>query len=406
MCQALANCTAERLGIPQPERRGSFVLERQILPDQAARLEALKLPSVRVIPEPRRWYPKVDLAAHVIGFVSVDNEGLGGIEKTFDNVIRGTEGRMLLQVDARQKRMDSRVQQAPTEGATVELTLDLYLQHIAERELKAGVEASRAIGGTAIIMDPHSGEVLALASYPTFNPNAGQQFDADAKRDRAIQDVYEPGSTFKLVTASAALEDGLFRLDDQIDTNPGVITFPGRKPITEDKHHNYGVLSLQDVVVHSSNVGAIKIGLRVGAERMSRFIQSFGFGQALLPDLAGQSRGIVWKRESLNDSALASIAMGYQVGVTPLQMAAAASVVANGGTLYEPRLVRAVVRDGQREEIEPRALRRVISSETAAQMTTIMEGVVERGTGSKAKVEGFQVAGKTGTAAKLSNGRY
>ena len=409
ICQALANCTAEkRAGIQRNlGRRGSFAyLDRQVQPDQAARLETLKLPGVRVIPEPRRYYPKVGLAAHVIGFVGVDNEGLAGIERTFDNVIRGTKGRMLLQVDARRKRMDSRVQQAPAEGATVELTLDLYLQHIAERELKAGIDASRALGGTAIVMDPRSGEVLALASYPTFNPNAVQQFSADAKRDRAIQDVYEPGSTFKIVTASAALEEGLMRLEDQIDTNPGSITFPGRKPITEDKHHNYGVLSLEDVVVKSSNVGAIKIGLKVGADRMSRFVQGFGFGQALLPDLAGQSRGIVWRRESLNDSALASISMGYQVGVTPLQMTTAASVVASGGMLFEPRLVRAVVRGGRREEIEPKALRRVISSETAAQMTTIMEGVVERGTGSRAKVEGFQVAGKTGTAAKLSNGRY
>lgn len=409
LCQALANCTAETRAALRRSlgRRAAFAyLDRQVSPDQAARVEALKLPGVRVIPEPRRYYPKLDLAAHVLGFVGVDNEGLAGIEHTYDSVIRGTPGRMLLQVDARRKSMDSLILQTPAAGATVELTLDLYLQHIAERELKRGVDDSRALGGTAIVMDPKTGDVLALASYPTFNPNAVQQFGADAKRDRAVQDIYEPGSTFKIVTASAALEDGLLRLDDEIDTNPGVITFPGRKPITEDKRHNYGVLTVEDVIVRSSNVGAIKVGLRVGADRMNRYMQRFGFGQVLLPDLGGQSRGIVWHPSKLNDSALASISMGYQVGVTPLQMAAAANVVASGGVLYEPHLVRGIIRNGRRDDVAPRTLRRVISQETAALMTTIMEGVVERGTGKNAQVDGFQVAGKTGTAAKLSNGRY
>ena len=409
VCHALGDCDAGKLGAigrSLARRAGFAYLDRQVSPDQATRLDALKLPGVRLIPEPRRYYPKLELAAHVLGFVGVDNEGLGGVERTYDDVIRGTKGRMLLQVDARRKGMDSRVQQAPEPGATLELSLDLYLQHIAERELEAGVQANHASGGTAIVMDPQNGEVLALASYPTFNPNAVQQFSQDAIRDRAIQDVYEPGSTFKIVTASAALEDGVFRIGDLIDTSPGVIAFPGRKPIAEDKHHNYGVLSLEDVVVRSSNVGAIKIGLRVGAERMGRYIRAFGFGQALLPDLAGQSRGIVWNPAKLNDSALASISMGYQVGVTPVQMVTAASVVASGGVLYEPHVVRAVIRGDRREPVPVKPLRRVISPETAAMLTTIMEGVVQRGTGRPAGLDDYQVAGKTGTAAKLVNGRY
>jgi cell division protein FtsI (penicillin-binding protein 3) len=409
LCAALGDCTKEKTGslLRNLARPGFFAyLDRQISPDQAARIEALKLPGIRVIPEPRRYYPKFDLAAHVLGFVGIDNDGLGGVERVYDNVIRGSEGRMLLYVDARRKRLDSRIQISPKPGATVELTIDTFLQHIAERELRAGVEEARAAGGTAIVMDPHNGEILALASYPTFNPNAVQQFGEDAKRDRAIQDVYEPGSTFKIVTASAALEEQVLHLDDMIDTNPGVISFPGRKPITEAKHHNYGVLSVQDVVVKSSNIGAIKIGLKVGPDRMSRYVQRFGFGQALLPDLAGQSRGIVWSSAKLNESALASISMGYQVGVTPLQMVTAASVVANGGTLYEPHLVRATLQDDRRVVVAPKALRQAISPETAAMLTTIMEGVVERGTGDKARLSGFQVAGKTGTAAKLVNGRY
>jgi cell division protein FtsI (penicillin-binding protein 3) len=409
VCQALGDCTlAKRASLLKSlTKDGSFAfLSRQVSPEQASRIDALKLDGVRIMPEPRRYYPKVELAAHVLGFVGVDNIGLAGVERAFDKVIRGRDGLMQFEVDARRKRMDSKIQQVPEGGATVELTIDLYLQHIAERELRAGVEESKSRGGTAIVMDPYSGEIFALTSYPTFNPNAFQQSTDEEKRNRAIQDVYEPGSTFKIVTASAAFEEHVLKIDDLIDTNPGVITFPGRKPITEDKHHNYGVLSVEDVVVKSSNIGAIKIGLRVGADRMSRYIRRFGFGQTLLPDLRGESQGIVWNPAKLTDSALASMSMGYQVGVTPLQMVSAASVVANGGTLYEPHLVRAIVHQDRREVIPPKPLRRVISPETAAMLTTIMEGVVERGTGKKAALDDYQVAGKTGTAAKLVDGHY
>jgi cell division protein FtsI (penicillin-binding protein 3) len=410
ICRALGECDAARKAalVARLTRNSSFAyLERRVSGEQAERVNALKIAGVRIIPEPQRFYPRAELAAHVLGFVGFDNEGLGGVEQTYNKVIRGTDGRMLVQRDARRERMDSRVQLAPTPGATVELTLDMYLQHIAERELAAGVDRANASGGTAIVMNPANGEILALASYPTFDPNAFQRFSADAKRDRAIQAVYEPGSTFKIVTASAALEEGLFKVDELIDTNPGVIAFPGRL-ITEAKGHNYGVLSMQDAIVKSSNVGAIKIGARVGAERMDRFVRSFGFGQALLPDLAGQSRGIVWKPELLDGSALASVSMGYQVSVTPLQMVTAASAVANGGTLYQPHVVRAIVRNGVREPREIKAIRRVISEETATKLTAIMEGVVgsEIGTAKAARVDGFDVAGKTGTAAKLINNQY
>jgi cell division protein FtsI (penicillin-binding protein 3) len=408
VCQALGNCNGEKAASIQRNlmRRTAFAyLDRQVVPDQVPRLEALKLPGIRVIPEPRRYYPKVELAAHVIGFVGVDNEGLGGIERTYDDVIRGNPGRLLLQVDARRKSMDARIQQTATPGATVELTLDLYLQHIAERELAAGVEANHAAGGTAVVMDPHTGEILALASYPVFNPNQVQQCSDDEKRDRAIQDVYEPGSTFKIVTASAAFEEGVFKIDDLIDTSPGRITF-GSRVIKDDKGENLGVLSFEDVIIHSSNVGAIKIGMRVGREGMARYMQRFGFGQALLRDLAGQSRGIVWNPVGASDSALASMSMGYQVGVTPLQMAGAVSAVANGGTLFEPHLVRAIIRGGLRAPVATKPLRRAINEETAATLTTIMEGVVQRGTGRKAQLDDYRVAGKTGTAAKLVGGQY
>src|SRR6185436_7159110 len=188
-------------------------------------------------------------------------------------------------------------------------------------------------------------------NYPTFNPNAVSRSQPDDRRNRATQEVYEPGSTFKIVTASAALEEGVAKPTDLIDTNPGSITFPGRKPITEAKGHNYGVLTFEDVIVKSSNVGAIKLGLRTGVERLTRYVHRFGFGEALARDFVGQSRGI-WNPGALNESGLASVSMGYQVSVTPLQMAAAASAVANGGLLMEPHVVRAVIRDGRREVVQ------------------------------------------------------
>jgi cell division protein FtsI (penicillin-binding protein 3) len=253
-------------------------------------------------------------------------------------------------------------------------------------------------------MDPHTGEILALANSPSFNPNVYTRYPAEIWRNRALQEIYEPGSTFKIVTASAAIEEGVLKPTDLIDCSPGYITFPGRKPITDE--HHYGVLTFEDVIVKSSNVGAIKAGLRVGAERISRYVRRFGFGEALAPDFGGQSRGIVHPPASLNDSALASVSMGYQVSVTPLQMAAAVSAIAAGGQLMEPRIVRAIVRDGVRHPVAPRVLRRSIAPDTAATLTAIMEGVVERGTAKAARLDRYQVAGKTGTSKKAVPGGY
>jgi cell division protein FtsI (penicillin-binding protein 3) len=253
-------------------------------------------------------------------------------------------------------------------------------------------------------MQPQTGEILALANWPTFNPNDFTTTDAVARRNRAIQDTYEPGSTFKLVTASAAIEEGVIKTTDLVDCNPGSITFGVRT--IRDTHH-YGLLPFIDVIAKSSNVGAIKVGQRLGAEVLGRYINRFGFGQAIGSDFRGASPGIVWNPARLDPSALASVSMGYQVGVTPLQMAAAVSVVANGGELVVPHVVRAFIQGGHREEVPRKVVRRAITPDTAATLTEIMEAVVERGTAKKlADVEGFTVAGKTGTASKLVNGRY
>ena len=407
VCAALDGCGTERRQAiaKNLSKRAPFAyIARQVTPDEARRVRALALPGITLLKESRRYYPNSELAAHVIGYVGLDNVGLGGIESAYDSQIRGRAGKVLLQTDNRRHAMFSRVETPPTAGAGIELTIDQYLQHVAERELRAGVEENRAEGGTAIIMDPWSGEILALANWPTFNPNAFARVDDVVRRNRAIQTLYEPGSTFKIVTASAAIEQKVITPEAQIETSPGFITFPGRKPIY-DTHH-YGTLDFTDVIVKSSNVGAIKVGLKVGPQVLTQYVNRFGFGQTLGPDFKGETAGIVWSAERLDASALASVSMGYQVGVTPLQMVSAVSSVANGGRLFQPRVVRAFIKDGRRVDVPSKEMHRTIQPDTAATMTTIMEQVVERGTARAAQIDGFTIAGKTGTAAKLVNGHY
>ncbi|MEY4094157.1 MAG: Peptidoglycan synthase FtsI precursor [Acidobacteriota bacterium] len=407
ICGALDDCTRkmrEELKDRLATNRAFVYVRRRATPMQAKRVAALQLDGIAFRKESKRFYPNRELAAHLLGYVGVDNVGLGGLEATYDKTVRGREGKLLVQTDAR-RHVFSRLEKSPTAGGSIELTIDEHLQYIAEREVRTGVEASSADGGTAVVMDPHTGEILAMASYPTFNPNEYADAPETARRNRAVQDIYEPGSTFKLVTASAALQEKVVTPDEIIDTQGGVIKFPGRKAIT-DMGHDYGPLSFTDVIVKSSNVGAIKVGLKTGAERMGLYIRRFGFGRASSPDFPGESPGIVWDSSKLNDSALASVSMGYQVAVTPLQMAAAASAVANGGTLYEPHVVRAVIKGTQRTVVAPKAVRQAILPETAATLTGIMERVVTDGTGKGSRLVSYTVAGKTGTADKLVNGRY
>jgi cell division protein FtsI (penicillin-binding protein 3) len=334
--------------------------------------------------------------------VGVDNDGLAGLEATYDGLISGEPGRVLVQTDARRHAF-SRVERPPTSGDTIELTLDLSLQHIAERELKAGVHWSGARGGSAVVMDPSTGEILAMANYPTYNPNAFLDFGDDSRRNRAVQDLYEPGSTFKMITASAALEENVITPEDQIDVRGGSITFPGRPPIRDD--HSYGVLSFRDVIAKSSNVGSIKVGLKVGPERFLEYMRRFGFGRRSSPDFPGENAGLLWTPR--NDSALASMLIGYEIAVTPIQMAAALSSIANGGELMQPRVVGAVLRSGRRLPVPHKVIGRTISERTAAELTSILEAVVEPGgTATRATVAGYTVAGKTGTAKKIVNGSY
>jgi cell division protein FtsI (penicillin-binding protein 3) len=414
LCAALTDCARkdqEELAARLRQKRAFVYVRRRVTPAQARRIAELNLEGVGFIKEDQRFYPKKELAAQVLGFVGVDNTGLAGIEAAYDAQISGALGKLLYQTDAR-GRAFSRLERPPTAGATIELTIDEYLQHIAERELRDAVARNRAAGGTVLIMSPKTGEILALANEPTFNPNAfssaspehrRNRASAEHRRNRAVQDIYEPGSTFKVVTASAAIEERVIGVDDLIDVSGGKIRFGSR---VIDDTHDYGTLSFTDVLVKSSNVGAIKVAMRLGPERLGLYARRFGFGRALSPDFPGETTGIVWDPRHLDSSALASMSIGYQVGVTPLQMVAAISSVANGGDLIQPRVVRALIRDGKRVEVKPAILGRTISKDTAATLTSIMEQIVERGTATYAQVDGYTIAGKTGTASKLVNGRY
>ena len=377
-------------------------IQRHVSVGTARRIRDLDLEGIGFLKQNRRFYPNRELAAHLIGYVGIDNQGLHGLESSYEKKISGRPGRVLIQTDGRQRAF-SRVERPPTTGVTLELTIDKYIQHIAERELRSAVRDHDAAAGSVVIMDPITGEILALANEPTFNPNAFASSDPATWINRATQAVYEPGSTFKIVTAAAALEEGVFQPDQAIDVSAGVIRYGSRR--IEDVG-TYGVLSFADVIVKSSNVGASKIGVELGAERLGRYVRRFGFGQTISRDFPGESRGIVYDPSRLNDSALASVSMGYNISVTPLQMATAMSAVANGGELVEPRLVRALVSEERRLEVPRRVIRRAITPETALTMTRILEDVVSRGTARAAQLTGYTVAGKTGTTEKIVDGRY
>ena len=377
-------------------------VQQYVSVDTARRIRELDLKGVGFLKQNRRFYPNRGLAAHLIGYVGIDNQGLSGLESSYDEEISGQPGRVLMQRDAR-NRAFSRVERPPTAGVTVELTIDKVIQHIAERELRAAMREHHAAGGSVVILNPGTGEILALANEPTFNPNRFSLSDPDARSNRATQNVYQPGSTFKIITASAALEEGAFHVEQMIDTNPGWVSF-GSRPIRDLR--NYGVVSFTDMLVKSSNVAASMIGVELGPERLGRYVVRFGFGRTISRDFPGESRGIVRDTAGLDDNDLARVSIGYTISVTPLQMAVAMSAVANGGEVIEPRLVRAVLSEEGRREVPRHVIRRAIRPETASTLTRMLEDVVDHGTATAAQVTGYTVAGKTGTTEMLVDGRY
>jgi cell division protein FtsI (penicillin-binding protein 3) len=385
----------------------SFVwIARKLPPAAVARIRQLNLRGVYFQKENRRFYPKRELAAAVLGYVDIDEKGLGGIEYQLDNRIRSKAARMLILTDAHNRWYES-ADTTPEAGSSVILTIDENIQFIAEKELATAIEQTHAKAGTVLVQDPSNGEILAMASWPKFNPNAPGGSRPEARMNRAVGALYEPGSVFKIVTLSAAIDQGITTAEEVVDCQNGAIYIAGHR--IRD-HKAYGLLSVAQILAHSSDVGAIKIGLRLGAPKFYEYIRAYGFGEPTGIDLPGENRGLVRRLENWTPVSVGSISMGQEVGVTPLQMINAVSAIANGGMLYRPRAVLALQRGPEGEpEQEPRPEpRRVVRETTAAAMRAMLEGVVLNGTGTKAQLDGYTSAGKTGTAQKIdpTTGRY
>ncbi len=389
--------------------RGFVWIRRQIDPEASDRIRAFKLPGIHFVAEPKRFYPKGRLAGAVLGFVGTDAVGLAGLEHFYDGAIRGKPGELMALTDARRSRYgeaEAASSRPAQEGATLVLSLDSGVQFAAERELGDAMREHRARSGCIVVMDPESGEVLAMASAPDFDPNAYGKSSPDAWRNRAIADAYEPGSTFKIVTGALGLDRGVVSLDEIIDTGDGTIRV-ANTTIQEDKNHQYGALTLAGVFAKSSNIGIIRVGLRLGARPLYDGASAFGVGRPTGVDLPGENPGIFRPVAKWSGLSTASISMGQEVSLNALQLARITAVVANGGFLVEPHLVTRIVEPGGRERALPAAERvRVLSPETAHAISKILVGVVEHGTGSKAAIPGFAVAGKTGTAQKAGVGGY
>src|SRR5246500_2215791 len=350
--------------------------------------------------EPKRFYPARDLAAQVLGSVGMEDSGQSGIEHEFDDELRGRPGKMFISVDAR-KQWFSDVETQPDPGENLVLTVDKNIQYIAEKELDQAIHDTQAIAGTVIVENPHTGEILALANRPTFNPNLRKQITPSALTNRAVSYVYEPGSTFKLVTISAALEEKVTNPNELFDCQMGAIVYNGMR-IRDSKPH--GILPVWGVLAESSDVGAIKIALRLGEDRFYKYIRAYGFGQQTGIELPGETRGLTKPPSRWSRVSIAAISMGQEIGISPLQLAGLVSTFANDGVWVAPRIVAGTVQPQgapQTVAFHPGAAHRVISPYTAAEMRSMMEKVVIEGTGRKAILEGYSAAGKTGTAQKV-----
>ncbi|MCH7778641.1 MAG: penicillin-binding protein 2 [Gemmatimonadetes bacterium] len=363
----------------------------------------MDLVGVGFIAETKRYYPKRKLAASTLGFVGLDNQGLAGIEHFHHAVLKGRVQRTVLEKDARGRFLwtTANAQDLNPGKQDVVLALDEVIQFIAERELNRQVKEYRAKSGLAIVMDPFSGAVYAMASAPEFNPNNYAAYPPHIWRNDAVASAFEPGSIFKPIVAAASLEEGLAGPDDIFFCENGSYQI-GKSRISEASNHQFGWLTLRSIIAKSSNIGAIKIAQRLGNRRFYDYIRKFGFGRRLGVDLPGEASGTLRSIRQWSGLSLASISFGHEISVTPIQMVSAIAAIANGGVLIRPRLTQAILKNGVLDRtFEPEALQTVLSEETSRQMINILKSVVKTGTGAKAAIPGFEVAGKTGTAQKI-----
>jgi cell division protein FtsI (penicillin-binding protein 3) len=386
-------------------------IARKLPPAEIARVKALNLKGVYFQKEFKRFYPNSQLAAQVLGYVGTDDNGLGGMERKFDHDLHGVPGRMLTALDARRHVLDSQ-EREPDPGQNLVLTIDENIQFMAERALDSALERTHALNGTVVVQDPYTGQILALAIRPTFNPNDFRHATTSLLKNHAVSDIYEPGSTFKLVTYSAALEQKVTNPEQMIDCQGGKMELAGR--IIHDSHPN-GVLTVAQALAESSDVAAVKLALRMGPQTFDKYVHDFGFGSRSDIELPAETRGLLAPTKRWSGSSIGSIAIGQEVGVTPIQLVTMVSAMANGGVYLPPHILmdrsggvagklRPVAFHPHAELPDPLPVgaHRVISTMTAAQMRKMMEGVVLFGTAKNiARLNGYTSGGKTGTAQKI-----
>ena len=396
-------------------------IARRVSPGAAARVKSLNLKGIFFQKEFQRFYPDNEIAAQVLGYVGVDDNGLGGLEQKFESQLHGVPGRMFAAMDARRRVLGSS-ESEPEPGQNMVLTIDSNIQFLAERALDHAMEKTQAANGTVVVQDVHTGQILALAIRPTFNPNQFRHATPALLRDHAVSDVYEPGSTFKLVTYSAALDQGVTRPDDMIDCQGGQMVLNGRV-IHDDKSDHYHVITVHEALEHSSDVAAVKLALKTGPDNFYKYIRAFGFGSRPGVELPGETRGLLRPVNKWGSTSIGSIAIGQEIGVTPLQLVSMVSTIANGGVYLPPHVLMQPVASsaagndqnsgeqglkpmpfhpgGELPNPLPAGGHRVITEMSAAQMRKMMEGVVLYGTGKAAQLNGYSSGGKTGTAQKV-----
>jgi cell division protein FtsI (penicillin-binding protein 3) len=399
------------------EGRSFAWVARRVTPEVSAKVHALNMRGIYFQKEFQRFYPDSDLAAQMLGYVGLDDNGLGGIEGKFDSKLHGVPGRVFTAMDARRHVLGS-VAQEPQPGQSLQLSIDENIQFMAERALDHNMERTQADNGTVVVQDVHTGQILALAIRPTFNPNRFRHTTPALLKDHAVSDVYEPGSVFKLVTYSSAIDSKVARPDDMIDCQGGQITLAGRVIHDDRSDRGMGVVSVTTALERSSDVAAVKLALKVGPDRFYQYIRDFGFGSRSGIELPGETRGLLRAPKKWNGSSIGSIAIGQEVGVTPVQLVSMVSTIANGGTYLPPRVLLAPPNAPEQKSIAlqtaqpfranedlanplPAGAHRVISEMSAAEMRKMMEGVVLFGTGKAAQLNGYSSAGKTGTAQKV-----
>lgn len=386
-----------------------FVWISRKLPDDVARqIESQHLTGIDFVLESERGYPNNSLAAHILGFVDIDNNGLEGIEKYYDKGLRGIDGYKVAIVDAKRRQVSSVDDRflPSREGYNVVLTIDEVIQHITEKALLAGVSMHHPKSASAVVMDPSNGEILALCNWPSYNLNDYANSSADVRRNRSITDIIEPGSSFKIVTASAALEEQIVGLEDEFYCEDGNYYIAGR--VLHD-HKPHGTLKFKNIIELSSNIGTVKVAQKLGERKLSRYIKLFGFGHETGIDLPGEVVGIARGVSKWSKGSISAIPIGQEVAVTTIQLAAAISSIANDGILIRPRIVKKIIdhKKALIKEFKPKLVRRVISKETCIKVKEVLRMVVESGTGKRAAAPGYSVAGKTGTAQRLeSDGSY